>query len=301
MQFSLVLSRPNWAVYIVGPTPATTIKSDSDKSANEKARKQEDLSVLDQMTDSNQIASVKQQPKSLKKNKTEAVGAARGVIDDSKVKKNSKADSISPENDASFMTVNSNSSNTPTSFSKQTAKEASKKKNKDRDAKAAEEKKRQQDEDERQYLEEKKRLEDIAEQRKSKLMENSARVEDSSQLSSSKRNNLAASIAPWSSFTTGSSTGVSSSPSLAEIQRIERERRAEQMRIEQAIREQQQSHALLEQQQQKDSILKWNLKPQSHIKSLAEIQAEESKARQAILEREQQQLSVSSIRDLYAE
>lgn len=66
---------------------------------------------------------------------------------------------------------------------------------------------------------------------------------------------------------------------LAEIQKAERERRAEMYRLEQA---QQQNQAIIEQQQQKE-VLKWKLKPQQNqAKSLAEIQAEESKARQTI-------------------
>lgn len=75
------------------------------------------------------------------------------------------------------------------------------------------------------------------------------------------------------------STAANSSLTLAEIQKAERERRAEQYRLELA---QQQTQALLEQQQQKENVLKWKLKPQNLTKSLAEIQAEESKARQTI-------------------
>lgn len=75
------------------------------------------------------------------------------------------------------------------------------------------------------------------------------------------------------------STAANSSLTLAEIQKAEREQRAEQYRIELA---QQQTQALLEQQQQKDAVLKWKLKPQNQTKSLAEIQAEESRARQTI-------------------
>lgn len=86
--------------------------------------------------------------------------------------------------------------------------------------------------------------------------------------------------APWSNLTeNAASTAANSSLTLAEIQKAERERRAEQYRIELA---QQQTQALLEQQQQKDAVLKWKLKPQNQAKSLAEIQAEESKARQTI-------------------
>lgn len=67
---------------------------------------------------------------------------------------------------------------------------------------------------------------------------------------------------------------------MTEIQKAERERRAELFRLEQA---QQQTQAILEQQQQKESVLNWKLKPQNQTKSLAEIQAEESKARQSTL------------------
>lgn len=74
---------------------------------------------------------------------------------------------------------------------------------------------------------------------------------------------------------------------LAEIQKSERERRSEMFRLEQA---QQQTQALLDQQKQVDSVLKWNMKPQNQAKSLAEIQAEESKARQTI-----QQISAANV------
>lgn len=88
--------------------------------------------------------------------------------------------------------------------------------------------------------------------------------------------------APWSNITDNAATTINSNQlSLAEIQKLERERRSEQYRLEQA---QQQSQALLlEQQQQKESVPKWKLSPQqNHTKSLAEIQAEESRARQTI-------------------
>lgn len=86
--------------------------------------------------------------------------------------------------------------------------------------------------------------------------------------------------APWSNIAdNAASTGANSSLTLAEIQKAERERRAEQYRLELA---QQQTQALLDQQQQKDAVLKWKLKPQNQAKSLAEIQAEESKARQTV-------------------
>lgn len=84
-------------------------------------------------------------------------------------------------------------------------------------------------------------------------------------------------IAPWSNITeNAASNAATSSLTLTEIQKLERERRSELYRLEQA---QQQAQALLE-QQQKESVLKWKLKPQNQTKSLAEIQAEESKARQ---------------------
>lgn len=163
---------------------------------------------------------------------------------------------------------------------KNQAKESTKKKGKEKDqklsAQALEEKKRQ-EEEERQMIEEKKRLELIAAQRKAKLVDqNTVRNE-----SNAKRNNLAASVAPWSNLAEvgGSNTNSSQPLTLAEIQKAERERRSEIYRLEQA---QQQTQALLDQQQQKDAVLKWKLKPQNQAKSLAEIQAEESKARQSI-------------------
>lgn len=95
--------------------------------------------------------------------------------------------------------------------------------------------------------------------------------------------------APWSNIAeNAASTAANTSLTLAEIQKAERERRAEQYRLELA---QQQTQALLEQQQQqKEAVLKWKLKPQNQAKSLAEIQAEESKARQTI-----QQISAANV------
>lgn len=94
--------------------------------------------------------------------------------------------------------------------------------------------------------------------------------------------------APWSNISeNASSQATTASLTLAEIQKAERERRSELYRLEQA---QQQSQAIIEQQQQKE-VLKWKLKPQqSQAKSLAEIQAEESKARQTI-----QQISAANV------
>lgn len=84
--------------------------------------------------------------------------------------------------------------------------------------------------------------------------------------------------APWSNITENASANPSNTPlTLTEIQKAERERRAELYRLEQA---QQQNQAILDQQQHKESVLKWKLNPQNQAKSLTEIQAEESKARQ---------------------
>lgn len=156
----------------------------------------------------------------------------------------------------------------------------------------AEKKKRQQEEEERQSLEEKKRLELIAAQRKAKLVDQNAPSGPRSDVGN-KRNSTAASVAPWSNIGDVAATSVDSSPlNFAEIQKAERERRAEQFRMEQSLREQQ-SQAILEQQQQKDAVPKWKLKPQANqIKSLAEIQAEESKARQSNI----QQISTTNVR-----
>lgn len=95
--------------------------------------------------------------------------------------------------------------------------------------------------------------------------------------------------APWSNITeNAASTAANTSLTLAEIQKAERERRSEQYRLELA---QQQTQAILDQQQQKEAVLKWKLKPQNQAaKSLAEIQAEESKARQTI-----QQISAQNV------
>lgn len=97
--------------------------------------------------------------------------------------------------------------------------------------------------------------------------------------------------APWSNLNENAAANPSNSAlTMAEIQKAERERRSEMFRLEQAN---QQSQAMLEQQQQKDSPLKWKLKPQANLaKSLAEIQAEESKARTI------QQLSAASVSEM---
>lgn len=271
---------------------------DLKKIANDKIKTpcQEEAANIELPTsDADHTIATKQLQKNVKKNKTDAVNASsiKSGSDDGRGKKKVDGPASNDTDNALNANNNNDNNNKNNATTKQNAKEGGKKKSKDKEAKVTEEKKRQQEEEERQYLEEKKRLEDIAEQRKSKLMEHYSRAEDSAQRESNgqkrNNNNSATSVAPWSAFATGSATS-SGSPSLAEIQRTERERRAEQFRVEQAIREQQQSHAMLEQQQQKDSVLKWNLKPQNQIKSLAEIQAEESKARQVI---EQQQLAVS--------
>lgn len=168
---------------------------------------------------------------------------------------------------------------------------SAKKKIKEKDQRLAEEKRRQQEEEERQMLEEKKRLELIAAQRKAKLVDqNQAAVSRCD--GNSKRNNMAASVAPWSNISDVAMTNVVNSPlNFAEIQKAERERRAESYRMEQSLREQQ-TQAILEQQQQKDAIPKWKLKPQANqIKSLAEIQAEESKAKQSNI----QQISTTNV------
>lgn len=152
---------------------------------------------------------------------------------------------------------------------------------KKKEQRMAEEKKRQQEEEERQLMEEKKRLETIALQRKAKLVDQNAGSTRGD--GNSKRNNMVASIAPWSNIGDVATTNVtSSSLNFADIQKAERERRAEMYRMEQSLREQQTQAILEQQQQQKENVLKWKLKPQSNqIKSLAEIQAEESKARQS--------------------
>lgn len=157
---------------------------------------------------------------------------------------------------------------------------SAKKKNKEKDQKLAEEKKRLQEEEE-----EKKRIELIAAQRKAKLVDQNASNRNEQQ--TKKLASTAASVAPWLEMSTAN---VANSPlNLAEIQKAERERRNELSRMEQALREQQ-NQANLEEQQQKEAALKWKVKQQANqIKSLAEIQAEESKARQTSLK------SVSSI------
>lgn len=176
-----------------------------------------------------------------------------------------------------------------------TKENSTKKKNKDKDQRLAEEKKRQQEEEERQLLEEKKRLELIAAQRKAKLVDQTAAPVSRGD-ANGKRNNMAASVAPWSNIGDVAATNIVNRQPLnfAEIQKAERERRAESYRMEQSLREQQ-TQAILEQQQQKDAVLKWKLKPQANqTKSLTEIQAEESKARQSNI----QQVSTTNVSPL---
>lgn len=143
------------------------------------------------------------------------------------------------------------------------------------------EKKRQQDETEkrRQSMEEnkrkaateerKKQLDELDQQRKSKLLE--AQRRETTKIQEQHREQQsrpATTMAPWST------AGIPTGPSLVEIEKLERQQRAEQMRMEQAMREQQE--VIQAQQQAKENMLKWNasVKPTS-VKSLAEIQAEE--------------------------
>ncbi|XP_031629871.1 GIGYF family protein CG11148 isoform X2 [Contarinia nasturtii] len=199
---------------------------------------------------------------------TVVANVTKPLVNETKVQQ--KPTSILSSSDVANKAYNNINVINATAAPKSSVKESTKKKSKEKDQKVAEEKRRQQEEEE-----ERKRLELIAAQRKAKLVDqNAIRPEQP------KRNNLAASVAPWSNITDNASTMASASPlTLAEIQKAERERRSELYRIEQA---QQQNQAIMEQQQQKE-VLKWKLKPQQNqAKSLAEIQAEESKARQTI-------------------
>lgn len=99
-------------------------------------------------------------------------------------------------------------------------------------------------------------------------------------------------MAPWSNRATVGQTG----PSLAEIEKAERQQRAEQMRIEQEMRAQREQQQLFEMQQKQESILKWNAQNilPTAVKSLAEIQAEEH-AKQTAVEKE---LAAQNVSDL---
>lgn len=99
-------------------------------------------------------------------------------------------------------------------------------------------------------------------------------------------------MAPWSNSLASGPTG----PSLMEIEKAERQHRAEQLRIEQAMREQREQQHLFEMQQKQESILKWNAQNimPAAVKSLAEIQAEEH-AKQTAVEKELAAQNVSFV------
>lgn len=188
----------------------------------------------------------------------------------------------------------SSSKKDPKSDDKKRENEEKKRQRELKKQQAEDERRRQQEEEKRrQSIEEQKRLDDIAEQRKAKLMEGQRRSQQNDQNQSQPRQNANASVAPWSINPVAQV--AKPSLSLAEIQKAERERRAEQSRIEQLIREQQQTQSLLESRQQKESAQKWNLQPHS-VKSLAEIQAEESVKRQTISD----QIALNSIAAAHA-
>lgn len=137
------------------------------------------------------------------------------------------------------------------------------------------------EENNRLYMEEKKRLNDIAEQRQKKLMEGLQPFRrQKQQCSISTTNSPTAAVAPWSSVLKSSNVSLGDQLSLTDIQKAESASRAEKSRVEQLIHDKQKVQLL------NDNALKWNLKPQN-VKSLAEIQAEESKIQQA-LDQEQQ-------------
>lgn len=92
----------------------------------------------------------------------------------------------------------------------------------------------------------------------------------------------AASVAPWTLPSAKVAALDNPVLSLSEIQKAERERRLEQDRVEQKIREEQQIASMIE-QRKKESLSGWNVKQPNKIKSLPEIQAEESKARQTVI------------------
>ncbi|EDS31257.1 conserved hypothetical protein [Culex quinquefasciatus] len=144
-------------------------------------------------------------------------------------------------------------------------------------------KKQQQEEAKRKQLEEKKKLEELEAQKKAKLLEVQRREAQKIQEQQQQQQQQPAprpvtKVAPWSA-SVAAETAVTG-PSLAEIQKAERERRAALARQEQSLREQLQQQEMVELQTQLDSKLKWNSQtlPPQNIKSLAEIQAEEAAA-----------------------
>ncbi|XP_055585419.1 GIGYF family protein Gyf [Uranotaenia lowii] len=162
-------------------------------------------------------------------------------------------------------------------------------------------KKQQQEELKRKQLEEKKKQEEIEAQKKAKLLEvqrrEAIKIQEQQQPTPQHQQQArpAAKAAPWSA--TAAETANVGGPSLAEIQKAERERRAVLARQEQTLREQQQQHELLELQSQLDSKLKWNpqnLVPQN-IKSLAEIQAEEAAAAERTREKNAATITAAAI------
>lgn len=132
------------------------------------------------------------------------------------------------------------------------------------------------EENQRLFVEEKKRLDDIARDRRTKLMEVSQPLYKQKDCSNS-INSAKAPVVPWSSLAKSNDVPPDGQLSLAEIQKAERNRRTEQNRVEQLIPGQQHIN---EAQELKGNALKWILKPHN-VKSLVEIQAEESKRQQA--------------------
>lgn len=97
-----------------------------------------------------------------------------------------------------------------------------------------------------------------------------------------------AAIAPWSSTSTEVSLGCPLS--LTEIQNAERDLRLEHSYVEPMIRGQK---LIKEVQIIKDNALNWNLKPQN-VKTLDEIQAEETKRQQTLASDQEQQKAMKA-------
>lgn len=177
-----------------------------------------------------------------------------------------------------------------------------KKRIKEQKKRLIEEEKKRKDEEEKRKREKKcsaenKRLENIQDLNKKcknfevmkrdtrKIQESLSQLTKSAQNKTEQRSQFAACVAPWSN------ADVHTGPSLAEIEKLEIKTRAEQIKAELAVKD--------ENLPQKKNSLKWNAKnvfPQA-IKSLAEIQAEEH-AKQSAAEKEgMEKLSVKNRED----
>lgn len=172
------------------PAIATTLKTIDAKTIQANNNNKINNNLIESTTDESLQSDIIDNHNKLNKAK-HVNAAATATIKPIEMKSQSnKANNNAVNDDAMMMKKSTNNNIQAMAIAtapKTTTKESTKKK---KEQKVAEEKRRQQEEEERQQLEERKRLELIAAQRKAKLVDqNPARVEPTP-----KRNNLAASV-----------------------------------------------------------------------------------------------------------